>query len=182
MTSIVITTERLLLTPLGMDDARALLAYRSDPAVCRYQTWAPGALDEVERFIANLEEVEFDAPGTWFQLGIRLGDPGPLVGDLGVHFPAGEPRQAEIGFTVAPEHQRRGIGAEAVEGLLGHLFGPLRKHRVFASVDPRNAASVGLLRRIGMRQEAHFRESAFIRGDWVDDLVFAMLRSEWEQR
>jgi hypothetical protein len=30
-----------------------------------------------------------------------------------------------------------------------------------------------------MRQEAHFRQSLWLRGEWVDDLVFAILESEW---
>ena len=182
MTAVRIRTERLQLTPLGVGDARAVFSYRSDPEVCRYQTWEPGSLDDVERFIAGMDGVEFDTPGTWFQLGIRLRDPGPLVGDLGVRVPADEPRQAEIGFTIAPAYQRRGIGIEAVEGLLGYLFERAGKHRVFASADPRNAASVKLLRRVGMRQEAHFRESLFLGGEWVDDVVFALLESEWRQR
>ncbi|HNW36989.1 MAG TPA: GNAT family protein [Candidatus Ozemobacteraceae bacterium] len=103
-----------------------------------------------------------------------------LAGDLGVHFPHGEPHQVEIGVTVAPGFQGRGIGTEAVSGLIGHLFTHLRKHRVFASVDPRNEASLKLLRRVGMRQEAHFRQSMLFRGEWVDDIVFAVLASEWK--
>ena len=182
MTALQIGTDRLLLMPLHADDAAALFAYRSNPEVCRFQTWAPGSVAEAERFIASMDGVPFDTPGTWFQLGIQLGDSGPLVGDLGVRVPADEPRQAEIGFTIAPAYQRRGIGSEAVEGLLGHLFEHAGKHRVFASADPRNAASANLLRRVGMRQEAHFRESLFLGGEWVDDIVFAMLESEWRQR
>jgi RimJ/RimL family protein N-acetyltransferase len=55
-----------------------------------------------------------------------------------------------------------------------------RKKFHFASVDPRNQPSVALLEKVGMRQEAHFRQSLFWRGEWVDDIVFAMLRSEWQ--
>jgi RimJ/RimL family protein N-acetyltransferase len=36
-----------------------------------------------------------------------------------------------------------------------------------------------LLERIGMRREAHLQQSLRIDGEWVDDVVFAMLRSEW---
>lgn len=36
-----------------------------------------------------------------------------------------------------------------------------------------------LLRALGMRQEAHHRESLFCRGEWVDDVIFALLASEW---
>ncbi len=174
-----IVTERLFLAPLCSSDAEALFDYRSSPEVCRYQTWEPCALDDARRFIDGLASVPFDTPGSWSQLGIRLRDSGVLVGDLGINCPADEPRQAEIGFTVSPAHQRRGLGMEAVAGLLGHLFGPRQKHRVFASVDPRNEPSMALLRKLGMRQEAHFRESLWFKGEWVDDVVFAILAAEW---
>lgn len=63
--------------------------------------------------------------------------------------------------------------------MIGYLLGPVQKHRVFASVDPRNTRSLALLERVGMRQEAHFRESLWFKGEWVDDVVFAILAAEW---
>jgi RimJ/RimL family protein N-acetyltransferase len=179
---ISITTERLTLSRLLPLDAPRVFAYRGDPEVSRYQSWLPASLEEVRRFIDGLQSVPFDTPGTWFQFGIRLRDSGLLVGDAGVHFPADLPRQAEIGITVAPDHQGRGVATEAVRGLLGHLFASPARHRVFASVDPRNRASVALLARVGMRQEAHFRRSLWFRGEWADDLLFAVLESEWKGR
>jgi RimJ/RimL family protein N-acetyltransferase len=149
--------------------------------VCRYQTWEPGGLEEAARLIESVGAVRFDTPGTWCQLAVRLGGAGQLVGDLGVHF-LEDGSQVEIGFTLAPAAQGRGLGTEAVTALLHYLFGPLHKHRVFASTDPRNEGSVRLLRRVGMRQEAHFRESLLFKGEWADDLVFAILASEWRLR
>lgn len=177
-----ILTQRLKLSPLMAGDAPAVFEYRADPAVCRFQSFEPGTLEDVERFIAGLESNVFDTPGTWFQFAMRLRASGLLVGDLGTHFMADDPRQVEIGFTVAPAHQGRGYATEAVAGILDFLLGPLRKHRVFASVDPRNAACIAVLERVGMRQEAHFRESLWLKGEWVDDMVFGILASEWESR
>jgi RimJ/RimL family protein N-acetyltransferase len=59
------------------------------------------------------------------------------------------------------------------------VFGQLGRHRIHASVDPRNLASMAMLRALGMRQEAHHRESLWLHGEWVDDVVFALLASEW---
>jgi RimJ/RimL family protein N-acetyltransferase len=176
-----IVTDRLVLTPLSAADSDALFAYRSLPEVCRYQTWEPSRPQDAVVFIESLQSTEFDSPGTWFQLGVRFRESEQLIGDLGVHFLEGG-EQVEIGFTLAPAAQGRGLGSEAVVGLLDHLFGHLRKHRVFASVDPRNEPSLRLLRRVGMRQEAHLRQSMRFKGEWVDDVVFAVLASEWEGR
>jgi RimJ/RimL family protein N-acetyltransferase len=111
---------------------------------------------------------------------VRFAATGELIGDLGVHLLAGG--QVEIGFTIAPVHQRQGFGTLAVRALLDDLFTVRKKHRVFASVDPRNIPSIAVLSRIGMRQEAHFRQSLLWRGEWVDDVVFALLRSEWDAK
>jgi RimJ/RimL family protein N-acetyltransferase len=89
-------------------------------------------------------------------LAVRSAATDELLGDLGVHFLADDGHQVEIGFTIAPAHQRQGFGTLAVVALLDYLFTVLNKHRVFASVDPRNEAPMALLRSVGMRQEAHF--------------------------
>jgi RimJ/RimL family protein N-acetyltransferase len=174
-----IFTERLWLSRLLSSDAIALFEYRSDPDVCRYQTFEPGSLDDAKKFIRELEGNVFGTPKTWFQFGIRLREDGLLAGDIGIHFSEHETRQVEIGFTIASRHQGCGYGTEAVKGVLAYLFDRLKIHRVFASVDPRNEPCIALLKRVGMRQEAHFRQSLWFKGEWVDDVMFGILESEW---
>jgi RimJ/RimL family protein N-acetyltransferase len=172
-------TDRLLLFRLEPQDAGAMFAYRSLPEIGKYQGWRPGSVDEILAFIRGLAGCEPFAPGRWFQFGIRLRIAGTLVGDCGVKVRADDPAQAEMGVTIAPEHQGRGYATEAQRAVLDLLFGPLGKHRVFASADPRNTASVALMKRLGMRQEAHHVESYRMDGAWADDVVFAILKREW---
>jgi RimJ/RimL family protein N-acetyltransferase len=172
-----IVTARLRLNRLTPADTAAFFAYRSLPEICRYQSFDPADADAAADFIAELAAVPWDRPGTWSQLAVREQRGDELVGDLGVHFLDAD--QVEIGFTIAPPRQRRGYATEAVRALLDHLLGAMGKHRVTASVDPRNEASVRVLRRLGLRQEAHFRQSLSFKGEWADDLVFAVLAAEW---
>jgi RimJ/RimL family protein N-acetyltransferase len=169
-------TTRLRLDALQPADAPALFRYRSDPDVARYQGWQPETLVDADRFIGKQSAAP--APGAWFQRAIRLHD-GELIGDLG--FCLSNDDQAEFGITVAPPQQGKGFAREAVQVVLGELFGRLDVRRVHASVDPRNAPSMALMRSLGLRQEAHFRESLRFRGEWVDDVVFAMLAREWRE-
>ncbi len=172
-------TERLTLGALQPADAADLYRYRSLPAVGAYQSWVPESEAEAASFIQQQSQVLFDTPDSWYQLAIRLRDTAVLVGDLGIHVLA-DARQVEIGFTIDPAQQRRGLATEAVQALLLLLFARGRKHRVTASVDPRNAASIALLQKLGFRQEAYFRQSYWWRGEWADDVVFALLQSDWE--
>lgn len=177
-----IETERLVLRPLRPADSAAMFRYRSDPEVCRYQMWEPSSAAEVEDFIAGMAAREPDTPGTWYQLAICRRDTGQLVGDCGLRFPLGRDYETEIGISLAPEFHGMGYATEALEAALSYLFETLGKHRVFGSIDPRNHASLRLMERIGLRREAHFRESLWCRGEWADDVIYAMLRREWEGR
>lgn len=175
-----ISTDRLLINDLTPADAPALFNYRSHAEVALFQSWLPDSVDDARAFIVRNVSTPFNQNDSWYQLAIRSAATGELLGDLGVHFVADDGQQVEIGFTIAPAHQRQRFGTLAVVALLDYLFTALKKHRVFASVDPRNEASMALLKRVGMRQEAHFRQSLFWKGQWVDDVVFGLLRSEWK--
>jgi len=174
--------DRVRIGALVPDDAPALFGYHSDAEVARFQSWNPASVDETRAFIVRNASGPFGESGAWRQLAVRSADRGELVGDLGVHVLAQDDLQVEIGFTIAPAHQRQGFGKSAVTALLDHLFTAQARRRVFASVDPRNEASMALLRAVGMRQEAHFRQSLPWRGEWADDVIFALLRSEWNDR
>jgi RimJ/RimL family protein N-acetyltransferase len=174
-----IVTERLVLRALRPDDAEAMFAYRSDPEIMRYQGWDSESLADVRAFIADNACYRAYAPGSWRQFAITLRTTGELLGDCGVHVPEDKPEQAEFGITLATAFQRRGYASEALRALLRLVFDTLGKHRAFASVDPRNAPSIALFERAGFRKEAHHVESLWLMGEWVDDVIFAMLAREW---
>ncbi|MGE5542741.1 MAG: GNAT family N-acetyltransferase [Bacillota bacterium] len=174
-----IQTSRLILRRFRPGDAATFYDYRSDPDVSRYQGWKPRSVEEVEAFIEKVSVLHPNTPGTWFQVAVCRRDSGELIGDCGMRFPADDDTQAEIGFTIAPAHQGRGYATEAVTAVLEYLFGVLKKHRVYGSVDPRNTRSIALLTRIGMREEAHFVKSIVMNGEWADDVIYAILDEEW---
>ncbi len=175
-------SERLLFSRLSLGDAETLLRYRNAPEVTRWQPWAPEDLNEVRAFILENQKVAMNSQGQWLQLGLHLREDGQLIGDCGVHFLRNQLTQVEVGLTIAPEWQGKGYGTEALQALLEFLFTTLNKYRVIASADPDNAASLAMLRKVGMRQEAHHVRSFWFRGQWVDDVVFALLAEEWRER
>jgi len=177
--SIKIISDRLLVRPIHMNDAPAVFLYRSDSTVNKYQGWIPESVSDVNDFICNRVASEINMPGTWFQFVITIQDSGELIGDIGVHFSADNDFQVELGITLGEEHQGNGYATEALNEIITYLFNQLGKRRITASIDPRNSPSVALFERLGLRKEAHFRESLFMNGEWVDDLVYAMLRDEW---
>ena len=174
-----ILSQRLHIHSLTLENAQAMYAYRADAEVRRYQSWEPGSVEEIREFIAGQGELGSDSPGRWRQLGLFLRRTDQLVGDVGLHVQAHDPRQVEVGITLAPAWHGQGLASEALIAVLGYLFTDLGKHRVFGSVDPRNTKSLALLERVGMRREAHLRESVWFKGGWADDVIYAMLAREY---
>jgi RimJ/RimL family protein N-acetyltransferase len=177
-----IVTERLALRELKLSDAQRIFDYRSQPEVARFQSWGSQSVQEIQSHISGLSEIQPGTAGAWYQIGITLLGSGELIGDCGFHVLSSEPRQAEFGITLAVEFQGRGYATEALRALLDYLFSKLGKHRVFGSVDPRNVRSMQLMQRVGMRKEAHLVKSLWFKSEWVDDVIFAMLASEWTTR
>ncbi len=172
---------RVALRRFHPGDLATFVAYRSAEQVARFQSWdAPYPREEGERFIQEIAKQHPDTPGEWFQFAVVLRSTGQLIGDCAAMPHADDSRQCDIGFTISSEHQGHGYASEAVRLLLTYLFTARGKHRITAYCDSRNAASIALLERLGMRREGHLRESTWAKGEWTDDLVYALLHNEWQ--
>ncbi len=175
-------TRRLLLRRLQRADAQALCAYRSLPEVARYQSWETFGPDDAARLLDDQQDRDIGIPGTWLQVAIVEAGTGQLIGDCGLHCLYDEPRQFEIGVTLAPSRQGQGYATEALECLLHYLFTVLSARRIFATTDALNGPAAALFRRLGFRQEAHHIDHWAFKGTWTSEFVFAILAREWEMR
>jgi RimJ/RimL family protein N-acetyltransferase len=177
-----INTERLLLRPLNLADAETVLKYRSDATANQYQGWIPKTIDDVHVFIRDRVSPAIDLVGTWYQFVMIKKESGELVGDIGIHFLDADRKQAELGYTLDKNQQGKGYATEALVKIINYLFNELNKRRIVTSIDPRNIKSIALVKRLGFRKEAHFKESILQNGEWVDDLVYAILKDEWIEK
>jgi RimJ/RimL family protein N-acetyltransferase len=171
-------TKRLVLRTFAHGDEADVLAYRGRDDVCRYIPPDPVTADTVTEFIAErIEAGQLSADGDRMALAVVLDD--RVIGDVIVRGGRLADRQAEIGWVINPEFQRRGFATEAATELVAMAFGDLALHRVWAQLDPRNAASARVCERLGLRQEGHLREDMWLKGEWCDCLIYAILRPEW---
>lgn len=169
-------TPRLTIRAFQPSDLEPFVAYRNLPEVALLQTWENYTLENGQNLLARLETSTPFTPNMPYQYAVAL--EGTIIGDLYCK-PDAAGQQAEIGMSFDPKFQRQGYASEAVRGMLRHLFTQIGLHRVFALTDPRNHATIKLLERVGMRLEGHFVKSLWFKGEWVDDLSFAILREEW---
>ena len=158
-------TPRLRLRRLREADLPRFQAYRGDAELGRYQGWLPMHDAAARAFLRQMADSSFCPRGAWFQLGVADLDGAALIGDIGIHLqPDGS--AAEIGFTLAHEAQGRGLATEAVAAAVALVFAHTSAARVVAITDARNAASVRLLERVGLRRfvtlDAVFRGQACV--------------------
>ena len=85
---------------------------------------------------------------------------------------------AEIGYWLGETHWRRGIMSEALPIMTEYIFGNFQVNRIFACVLEGNIGSMRVLEAAGYRHEAIHRKAAVKNNQYLDEHIFAMLRSE----
>lgn len=169
-------TSRLTLRAFVAADAPAMAAYRNDPDVARYQDWPiPYPATRATRKIADVAGRVDPMPDEWWQIAIE--HDGELAGDVAVHLDA-TGSVATLGYTLALAHQGSGVASEAIGAIVDRLFERMGIHRVQATVDPANLPSIRLLEGLGFLPEGVALQSVEIRGEWLDDARYGMLRGD----
>jgi RimJ/RimL family protein N-acetyltransferase len=175
-----IVTPRLRLRPVTIDDLDAMLTYRSRADVCRYLPFEPMTREVLTaRLSGGLSNSELTAEGQALTLGVELAESGALIGDVVLFFRSAVHAGGELGYVFAPEAGGKGYATEAGAAVLALAFEHLGLHRVTACLDARNDDSARLAARLGMRLEARLVSNEWFKGEWADELDFAMLASEW---
>jgi RimJ/RimL family protein N-acetyltransferase len=180
VSTVELKTERLLLRRFRPDDLDRLAAIQSLPEVTRYLYWDFRSREETADGIARyMAEGRMERDDDTLTLAVERREDGLLLGRATIFLRSVEHRQVEVGYLFHPDSGGRGYATEATRALVDFAFSKLEAHRVFARTDARNSASVALLTRLGMRQEARFREAEIFKGAWGDEVVFAVLDREW---
>lgn len=176
-----VRTPRLLLRGFRPTDLEPLLAFHSLPDAVRYVPFGPRDRTSMATALdSKLSGTSLQAQGDHLDLAVQRHD-GVLVGDLVVMAHAPEHGAVELGWIFDPAHGGRGYATEAVGALLDLVLdglGGLGAHRAVARVDGRNTASRALCTRVGMRQEAFLVENAWFKGEWSDEVDYALLARE----
>ena len=177
-----IETTRLTLRPFTPGDFGDLYAYQSRPDVARYLHWEARDHAQVrEALVRQCGETSLQAEGDWLTFAVVWHEAGKVVGEVGLKLISWENRQGEIGFVFHPDYHGRGLATEAAEAMLVLGFATIGWHRIIGCCDARNRASARLMERIGMRREARFVHNQIVKGQWADELVYAILDHEWRR-
>ena len=174
----VLETPRLRLRPYRADDAQAMFELYSDPRVMRY--WSFPAWVDVAQARAYLEHARAGMDsGEIFPWAIAEGASDRLIGALTLFSLHVDQRRAEIGYSLAPDFQGRGLAEEALRCALQFAFQQLGLCRMEADIDPRNTASCRLVERLGFQREGLLRKRWKVNGEDCDTAFYGLLANEF---
>ena len=175
-----IHTARLVLREVAVSDFEDHARLFSDGDVVRYLY--EDRLD-AEQMRAHFERRFWrglPAEGAWCNLVVE--HEGAFVGEVGLGLVSAQHRQCEVGYVFSPACRGLGFATESTRAMIDLAVEEMSAHRVVARLDARNEASRHLLERLGLRREAHMIQNEFVKGEWTDELVYAVLASEWRAR
>jgi len=174
----IITTPRIVLRWISEDDIDSLYEIFSNRHVMRYWSSEPladrEAAADLQREIAGGNENE-----TMFKWGLALRDSNTVIGTTTLFNLNLDNGRAELGYAMSHAHWGKGYMNEALKALVSHAFEAMDLRRLEADVDPRNAASIRVLEKLGFQREGFLRERWHVNGEIQDAFFYGLLRREW---
>ena len=166
-------TDRLLLRPFGLDDVDDVFAFAQDSEWGRYlEVPYPYTRRDAEEFVAKAT-----VPHTGDKMRWAIVHEGRVSGFLNLTVES--PDAAEVGYGIARALWGRGLVIEAVTAAITHGFESLGLSRIYAHAAVENEASFRVMEKLGMQREGVLRSHRLIHGEYVDDVLYAILREEW---
>jgi RimJ/RimL family protein N-acetyltransferase len=174
-----LSTERLIIRALTPDDAPRHHVLFADPDVVRYLYFGPFDRPAAQEHLARRSIVDLPVEGGWINFGVEVKGEGVLIGELAMGFISATHAHYEVGYVFDPAYAGHGYATEGTAMIVELAFSGLGAHRVSGRLDARNDPSARVLERLGLRREANFIENEYVKGEWTDELVYAILAPEW---
>ncbi len=166
-------TDRLHLRPWRFGDVADVMDYATDAEWARYLAVPdPYVSRSAEEFIANAVIADLEVQRQW-----AIVHEGKVSG--GINLTVHDPGSAEMGYSIARPLWGRGLMTEAAGAVVAHGFGEWGLARIQATADVRNKGSWRVMEKLGMKREGVLRSHRLIRGERVDDVLYAILAEEW---
>lgn len=174
----VLTTDRLILTPIGPEHTDDLVRLHADPNVAH---WNAGAWSEAQarHFAVQMSERwSRDHMGKW--IAHRRSD-GALVGRGGLSLAVvDDRRRPELGWAVRDEMRGHGFATEIGAAGLRFSFDVLGFPEIVAFTEAHHQASRAVMERLGMTFVKIIHAPGLVEGsgDVHDDAPFALYRTD----
>lgn len=173
-----VETPRLWLRPMRLDDAEDMFAYASDPQVVRFTSWTVHqSTDDTRAFLQHtVDAYHADRAASW---AVEHKQDRRMIGTCGFIWWNTANASAELGYALSRDYWGKGYATEAASASVDFGFHVMQLHRIQAECIAANTGSAHVLEKIGMTPEGIQREAVLDDDGFVDLLLYAMLRDEW---
>jgi [ribosomal protein S5]-alanine N-acetyltransferase len=172
-----ILTERLTIREFAPTDLDDLCSLICDRRVTRYVFYVPGARCDADTYLHSVMGYQRQRPRAVWELALASRTDEGLVGSCNLTLMAAG--EADLGYMLKRKAWGQGLGTEAALALIEAGFGQLKLARIISTVDVRNAASIRVVEKAGLRWEATYRKLRKIRGEWRDCHLYTLSREAW---
>lgn len=169
-----LTTNRLVLRQITVEDAPELFFQRTDERVMKYiERPRPKDINDTITFINTISDLrDKNEIITW---GIALKENPKLIGTVVYLNFKKEHYRAEFGYALHPDYWRKGIMDEVAKAVIDYGFNVMKLHSIEANINPENIASQKLLEKHKFVREAYFKENFFWQGKFLDSAIYSLL-------
>ena len=161
-----ILTPRLRLRRARAGDLQALHEVYSQPRAMRYWSTPPHLdLEQTRVWLDSMIQAPPDSSDDYV-----IEHDGRVIGKAGCW------RVPEIGYILHPDAWGQGLAREALTAVIDHAFAGFPIPAIIADVDPRNAASLRLLGRLGFLETHRAARTWLVGDEWCDSVYLALAR------
>lgn len=169
MEDAIVRTERLLMRRAEVRDLGALHAVLSNAQAMRYWSTPPHTSLHQSREWLKAMMASPEAESDDFVVEHE----GQVIGKAGFW------RLPEIGYIFHPDNWGRGLAFECLSALIERAFRRYDFEKLLADVDPRNAASLKLLAKLGFVETGREPATIMVGDEWCDSIYLALERDAW---
>lgn len=168
----ILTTERLKLRAVTMDDVEAMFKYGSNDNVTRYVLWETHQTVEDSKSFIEMA-IESYAMHEFYHWGIEYN--GEFIGTIDFVGLNDYSKVGEIGYVLAEDYWNKGLVTEAAKRVIDFGFEELGLIRIQARCIAENVASSRVMEKCGMKFEGTLRKSLFAKGTHHDIHMYAII-------
>ncbi|KXZ67792.1 GNAT family N-acetyltransferase [Acinetobacter venetianus] len=175
----ILSTERLLLREIVMDDAPQLFEIYSNAEAMRWFGADPiRSISEAQKYVQIFADWRTH-PNPATRWGIQTQESDQLIGTCGLFKWEPDWRKCRIGYELSSSAWGNGYMTEALKTMIAWGFAHMQLNRIEAFIHPKNYPSLRLAENLAFKYEGHHREAGYWSNQFHDLLHYGLLKSDW---
>jgi len=170
-----IETDRLIIRKMKMDDIDDIFCFTSDPEMLKFTPMydlsknKEGLSQYIKKVLKNYKDGN---PEYWAVVYKKINK---VIGIVTIDISS--KHRGDIGYAICRKYWGKGFATEAAKAIIDFGFNTLGLKRIEGACDPRNIASVKVLKKLGMKYEGLLKSYSCMRGEFCDRKLYAIINS-----